>query len=50
MKLTKVTINNYNTISAPTTLEVDPRVTALLGKSESGKTNVLEAINSVFGQ
>jgi len=48
MKLTQATILNYKTIASETNLDVDGRITALLGKSEAGKTNVLEAINSVF--
>ena len=48
MKLKKAAIFNYKTIASETILEVDDRITALLGKSESGKTNILEAIYSVF--
>ena len=44
MKLIKVTIDAYKTIAHPQELLIDPKATILVGANESGKTNVLEAI------
>jgi len=48
MKLVEATIENFRSVASPATLAVDERVTALLGKSESGKTNILLAMRSLF--
>ena len=40
MKLTNFQIKNYKVIHDTKTVKVDPRVTSLVGKNESGKTAV----------
>ena len=45
IKLKKVTINKYKCIETEQDFDVDPDVTVLIGKNESGKTAILEAIN-----
>lgn len=45
MKLSKVRIFNYKSIDDSTAVEVDSKVTVLVGQNESGKTAFLEAIN-----
>ena len=44
MKLAKIQIKNYKVVSATETVTVDPHVTALVGKNESGKTAILKAL------
>ena len=44
MKLTNFQIKNYKVILDTQPVKVDPRVTALVGKNESGKTAVLKAM------
>lgn len=44
MTLKQVTINKYKCIETKQSFEVEPDVTVLVGKNESGKTAVLEAI------
>lgn len=45
MKITRVKINNYRSVgSEQNCLHVEPKVTALIGKNESGKSNILEAV------
>ena len=44
MKLTNVQIKNYKVIDDTEPVKVDPKVTALVGKNESGKTAVLKAM------
>jgi predicted ATPase len=44
MKLTKATIRKYKCFSEEQSFEVDPQVTILVGKNESGKTAVLQAL------
>ena len=44
MKLTNFQIKNYKVILDTKSVKVDPRVTALVGKNESGKTAVLKAM------
>ncbi len=44
MTLKQVTINKYKCIETEQSFEVDPNVTVLVGKNESGKTAILEAI------
>lgn len=44
MRLVEATLHNYKSIATETKLVVDSRATNLLGKSESGKTNILEGI------
>lgn len=48
MRARTVTIHNYKSICEaiePCSLELDDRVTILIGANESGKTNILEAIH-----
>lgn len=48
MKITGVKINNYKSIgSTENFLSIEPRVTALIGKNESGKSNILEALGKL---
>ena len=42
--LKKVTINKYKSIETVQSFDVEPDVTVLVGKNESGKTAILEAI------
>ncbi len=44
MKLVSFLIKNYKVIDETDTVKVDPNVTALVGKNESGKTAVLKAM------
>ena len=44
MKLINFQIKNYKVIDDTKPVKVDPKVTALVGKNESGKTAVLKAI------
>jgi predicted ATPase len=44
MKLTKVTIEKYKSFETAQSFEVDPAITILVGKNESGKTATLEAL------
>ena len=41
MKLIHANIQRYRSIGEPTEFDVEPDVTALVGKNESGKTAVL---------
>ncbi|WP_353892468.1 ATP-binding protein [Proteinivorax hydrogeniformans] len=48
MRVVGVYINNYKSIGEMKNyLKLDPKVTALIGKNESGKSNVLEAIGQL---
>lgn len=42
--LTRVEINKYKSIETPQAFDIDKRVTTLVGKNESGKSAVLEAM------
>lgn len=44
MKLTRCRIANYKVIDDSGPIDTDPRVTALVGKNESGKTAILRAL------
>lgn len=44
MKLVHANIKRYRSISEPTEFDVEPDVTALVGKNESGKTAVLQSL------
>lgn len=46
MKIVSCNINNYKSISEGNILHIEDSVTAVIGKNESGKSNVLEAIGS----
>lgn len=48
MKIERVVFHNYKSIAEDCTLDLDTRITTLVGASESGKTNVLEALNKFF--
>ncbi|MBA7592055.1 hypothetical protein ES708_34228 [subsurface metagenome] len=48
MKIKEVTIHNCKSISQECTLNVDTKITPLVGASETGKTNVLKALNKFF--
>lgn len=45
MKLSRVIITNYKSIDDSTVVEIDDKITVLVGQNESGKTAFLEAIN-----
>jgi len=44
MKLTRVTIHKYKSFLTEQTYEVESRITRIVGKNESGKTALLEAL------
>ena len=44
VKITSFQIKNYKVIDDTGTVKVDPRVTALVGKNESGKTAIMKAM------
>lgn len=48
MKLTHIDIKRYRSIDEQTGFDVEPSVTALVGKNESGKTAVLQALYKSF--
>ncbi len=48
MKLTKVRIKMFRNILDSTNVSIQPEVTCLVGKNESGKTAFLEALYSLF--
>jgi len=48
MKLKEVIIHNFKSIAQDCTLNVDKRITSIVGASEAGKTNVLEALNKFY--
>lgn len=45
MRLVSVTIQKFRNITAPQTVSIQSNVTCLVGKNESGKTTVLEALH-----
>ena len=48
MKIKKITIRNFKSIGeSRNQIHLEDGVTALIGKNESGKSNVLEAINAI---
>src|SRR5688572_12982357 len=49
MELTKFKIENFRSIKSET-ISLDHNCLILLGKNEAGKSNVLKAIASVFGE
>lgn len=48
MKIKEVTIHNFKSISQDCPLTVDTKITPLVGASETGKTNILIALNKFF--
>lgn len=44
MELKSFTVSNFRSINGSTTVEVEPDVTCLMGKNESGKSALLEAL------
>ena len=44
MRLVEARVRNFKSVTDSTPIEVDPEVTALVGKNESGKTAVLHAM------
>ena len=46
MILTSVTIDAFRTLISPQRIDIDPKITVLIGANESGKTNLLEAIQA----
>ena len=44
MRLVKVEIEGYRSISNRLSLHLDPSVTVVLGANDHGKTNLLEAL------
>ncbi len=47
MLLTGIEIDSFRTITTAQKLDVDPKITILMGANESGKTNLLQAIQSM---
>lgn len=47
MKLTSFRITDYRSITDTGEIEVDPRITCLVGKNEAGKTAVLQALRRI---
>lgn len=45
MKIEKVVFHNYKSIAKECPLDLNSKITTLVGPSESGKTNILEALN-----
>lgn len=45
MRLASVTIQSFRNFVAPQTVDVEPDVTVLVGKNESGKTTILKALH-----
>jgi hypothetical protein len=45
MRLTSVTIQRFKNFFDPQTIDVEPDVTCLVGKNESGKTTILKALH-----
>lgn len=50
MEIKEVVIHNFKSIAQDCSLGLEKRVTAIVGASESGKTNILEALNKFFIQ
>ena len=48
MKIKEVIIHNFKSVAQDCVLNLDKRITTIVGASESGKTNVLEALNKFF--
>lgn len=48
MKLVEATIHNYRCVGSDCVLPLDSKVTTLVGKSESGKTAILQAMARFF--
>jgi len=48
MKVTKVEIYNYKSIGEKCVIDFDEKSTVLVGKSNVGKTNILEALRFAF--
>lgn len=44
MLLTKAIVSSFRTIATPQEIDIDPRITVLIGANESGKTNLLQAM------
>ena len=44
MKLKEIEVKNYKIIDDTNPVKIDPRVTALVGKNESGKSSILKAL------
>ena len=45
MKLEAVTVQRYRNFVDPQRIEIEPDVTCLVGKNESGKTTILKALH-----
>ena len=45
MKLVAVTVQKFRNFVEPQRIEIEPDVTALVGKNESGKTTILKALH-----
>ena len=48
MKLTKIVIDDYNSIKDPQTIDINGEIVTFLGKNGSGKSNLLRAIRLFF--
>lgn len=49
MELVKVTIKNFQSIKAETTIKINNTITTIIGLNESGKSTILKAIDKLNG-
>lgn len=47
MRLLRVRVTSFRSIKEPVTLNIDPKITVLIGANDHGKTNLLEAIRAL---
>ena len=50
MKLETLTIKNFRSIKGPLTVSFSDTKTVLVGKNNSGKTNILKALEILLGE
>ena len=48
IRINKININNYKSIYNSKDIVIEDRITVLAGKNESGKTNVLKALDTYY--
>lgn len=48
IKITKIRIKNYKSIDDSKDILIQDRITVLAGKNESGKTNILKALDTYY--